>query len=307
MIISIVTVSFNQGNFIEETIRSVLSQEGDFYIDYIIIDGESTDNSVDIIKEYQRLISQNGEPIDLDGLKFYRKSHPYFQLNNCAGISYRWVSEQDRNQVDALKKGFRQARGDVYCWLNSDDYYLNQFVLKKVTAYFDGEPGLKLLFGDGVLVSKDGNEIALHHTENINVKELLFLDYHILQPASFFSAGIYNENYLDEQYICAFDADFFIRFIIEGGAYKKVTDSFAAFRFYHENKTVRLSRKKSFEQLQIARKYHGNYFHYLVSLVYRWSEIILKPNVFQGRRFKRILFLIIKRMSYLLITGKFTR
>src|SRR5574340_1418719 len=105
-VITVVTPSFNQGRFIDETIRSVISQEGDFYLEYLIMDGGSTDETVDIIKKYDRLIKEGKWPV------------------KCRGIEYRWVSEKDNGQADAVNKGFKIARGEILGWLNSDDTYL---------------------------------------------------------------------------------------------------------------------------------------------------------------------------------------
>lgn len=84
--VSIVTPSFNQGKFIEETIRSVISQAGNFHLEYLIIDGGSTDNTVEVIRKYEKLLREKKWPI------------------RCAGIEFLWVSEGDRGQSDAVIK-----------------------------------------------------------------------------------------------------------------------------------------------------------------------------------------------------------
>ncbi len=308
-IISVVTPSYNQGQFIEETIRSVLCQKGNFFIDYIIMDGDSKDNSVEIIKKYENLLKENCKVIKKDGAKYYMKKKDDFLWNHCLGISYRWISETDRGQVDALKKGFRMARGDIYCWLNSDDIYVHPDVLQKVFSYFEKEPGLKLLLGDGPFISKTGKETGIHHVDKINLKELLYLDYHILQPSSFFHKDIYNETHLDEQLTCAFDADFFIRMLYNGVNYKKVNDYFAAFRFYPDNKTIALANTGIKEQVKIAWSYSKNIYFISVSILYKIVRTMLKIR-YRNRNKKRLIdkiFIPFRRVSYFLIMGKFRR
>jgi glycosyltransferase involved in cell wall biosynthesis len=301
--ISIITPSYNQGPFIEETIQSVLFQRGEFYIDYIIMDGYSTDQSVGIIKKYEDLLKKNCSVIEKDDLNYYVKKKDDFLWNHCLGISFRWISETDRGQVDALKKGFRMARGDIYCWLNSDDIYVQPDVLQKVCTYFEKEPDLKLLLGDGPFISKTGKETGIHHVDKINLKELLYLDYHILQPSSFFHKDIYNETHLDEQLICAFDADFFIRMLYNGVKYKKVNDHFAAFRLYEENKTLRLTKTRCNEQVQIACKHSQNRFYLIVSMIYRKIRGIYETRFNKKKPFVW-LWIIVRRICYKLVTGK---
>ncbi|MDA8079505.1 MAG: glycosyltransferase family 2 protein [Nitrospiraceae bacterium] len=283
-IISIVTPSFNQGRFIEETIRSILAQEGDFFIDYIVVDGGSTDQSVDIIRKYDILLREG----TLD--------------TACRGITYRWVSEKDRGQVDALKKGFRMAKGDIFCWLNSDDVYLERDVLQRVSSYFSADKDLELLTADGFFINENGQTSGLHHVDRIVFKELLYLDYHILQPSTFFRRKIYAEDSLREKYVCALDADFFIRLIWEGVKYKKTDDIMSGFRIYPEIKTVALAGTRYREQLAIAQLYSNNILLLAVSAVYRYFEIILRqklpPRLFQA------FFPTLKSLSYWIITGK---
>lgn len=137
MIFSIITPSFNQGKYISQTIESVLSQAGNFFIEYIIADGGSTDNSVEVIKHYEKLLKNGQFPVA------------------CNGIEYRWWSHKDYGQSNAINSGLAVARGDVLAWLNSDDYY-EDGALKKVATFFDLHPGFDLLYGSGFMVDEPG-------------------------------------------------------------------------------------------------------------------------------------------------------
>lgn len=120
--ISVVTPSYNQGQFLEETIQSVISQQYP-NLEYIIIDGGSTDNSVDIIKKYAQHLTY-------------------------------WESEKDRGFGHAINKGFNKATGEIVCWLNSDDIFLPG-ALNIVGKYFSKHPGAGLLFGDRHVIGVD--------------------------------------------------------------------------------------------------------------------------------------------------------
>ena len=302
-IITIVTPSYNQGEFIEETIQSVLLQRGNFYLDYIIMDGGSSDSSVEIIKKYGKLLAENCRTREYADSQWYIKKKPGFQWHNCLGIGYRWQSQEDNGPVHALKKGFKLARGNIYCWLNSDDIYANPDVLQKVCSYFHHDPDLELLLGDGPFISRTGEELKLHHVDRINLKELIYLDYHILQPASFFRKNVYDENLLDERLICTFDANLFIGMLYNGVNYQKVDDRFAAFRLYRETKTLRFIKTRCNEQVQIARKYSQNRFDLMVSMIYRKIRWIYEAWFKKKKPFAWLWF-IIRRICYKLVTGK---
>jgi glycosyltransferase involved in cell wall biosynthesis len=122
--ISVITPSFNQGEFIEETIKSVLSQ-GYPSLEYIVIDGGSTDNSVEVITKYEN------------------------------SLSY-WVSEKDKGFGDAINKGFSRATGDILCWLNSDDLFLPGALLA-VGKYFEKNKDTGLIFGDRHIIDTKSN------------------------------------------------------------------------------------------------------------------------------------------------------
>ncbi len=103
---SIVTPSYNSVKYISETIESVISQKGDFEIEYIIMDSCSTDNTIDIVRRYQRKIIDGSLDI------------------KCKGISILFESKKDKGMYDAINKGFAKATGDIFAWINADDIYL---------------------------------------------------------------------------------------------------------------------------------------------------------------------------------------
>jgi len=103
---SIVTPVYNGEKYISETIESVLSQKGDFEIEYIVVDGKSTDGTLEIIKRYNHLLQSNEYKI------------------KCNNISFKFISEKDKGMYSAINNGFSMATGDVYAWINSDDIYL---------------------------------------------------------------------------------------------------------------------------------------------------------------------------------------
>ena len=107
ILFSIVTPSCNSEDFIAETIESVISQSGDFSIEYIIIDNCSTDGTVEIIRRYQKDLKSGLRPL------------------NCNSVTMHYISENDSGMYEAINKGFNLATGDIYAWINADDLYLN--------------------------------------------------------------------------------------------------------------------------------------------------------------------------------------
>jgi len=140
MKISIVTPVYNGEKYIEETILSVLTQEGDFDIEYIIMDGGSNDSTVTIAKKYENQLSSHNYPI------------------KCNSISMSVVSEKDTGMYNAIEKGFNLATGDIYAWINSDDTYApNAF--SAISKTFESFPEIKWLKGITSFID-EGNAIA---------------------------------------------------------------------------------------------------------------------------------------------------
>ena len=151
-LVSIITPSYNQGGFIEETIKSVLSQDYP-EIEYIVIDGGSIDNTIEILKKY--------------------------------GKKIKWVSEKDRGQSDAINKGFRMARGDIFAWLNSDDIYLNNAVSKAV-AFLNANSDVDMLYGKAMFCNEGSKIIGEYNPPEVFDYKMLAVSNSICQPSTFF-------------------------------------------------------------------------------------------------------------------------
>ncbi len=225
--ISIITPSYNQGHFIEQTIQSVLEQ-GYPNLEYIIIDGGSTDDTVDIIKKYE------------------------------AQVTY-WVSEKDKGQSDAINKGFRLATGDVINWLNSDDYY-EAGILHHVAKIFGAEyvkayVGRSRVFGNGVDVFTKGTDV---YPGNL-YKTIGWA--RIDQPETFFrKSAIDTIGYLNESLHYIMDKDLWIRFLCRYGVNHIVKDNelVAHFRLHQDSKTVALRNNFSTESKDLYYAYAVN-------------------------------------------------
>ena len=146
MTISIITTNFNTDKYLERTIKSILSQKGNFQLEYIITDGKSSDNSINIIKKYDKEV-KNG--------KWGRY------------IEYKYISEKDKGQSDGINKGLRMATGDIVAFLNSDDVY-TEGTLDKVVTYFKENTDCMWLTGYCRIIDENNKEIRKYITEYKN-------------------------------------------------------------------------------------------------------------------------------------------
>ena len=166
-LVSIVTPSYNQARFLESTLRSALEQDYP-NIEYLVVDGASTDGSVEIIHRFS------------DRLTW-------------------WVSEKDSGQSEAINKGLRRARGEYIGWLNSDDIYLPGAVSAAVTA-FQSHPEAGLIYGDALAIDTDGKPFNLMRARQYTLTDLMAFQI-ICQPAAFMRRSVLEEvNYLDLAY-----------------------------------------------------------------------------------------------------------
>lgn len=218
MKLSIITPSYNHGAFLAETIESVISQEGDFSLDYIIIDGGSSDNSVDIITHYDALLRRGEWPV------------------NCRGITFRWVSERDRGQSDALNRGFSMATGGIFAWLNSDDTYLPG-ALQAASDFFRTHPDTGLMYGTAHYTDSSGAIISTYRTGEFDLIRLAAANI-ICQPAAFFRRDAFElAGGLDETLDFAMDYSLWIR-IGQRLPCRHISRPLATYRLHETSKTI---------------------------------------------------------------------
>lgn len=248
-LVSVVTPSFNQARFLEETICSVLDQDYPS-IEYMIVDGGSTDGSLEIIQRY-------------------------------AGRLAWWVSEADRGQTDAINKGFARARGDIFAWLNSDDTYLPGAVSEAV-AFLEANPRAGMVYGDANLVDENGNVIGKFPARQTDYRRLRRGYVHIPQQAAFFRADLWRQvGPLDPSFYFAMDYDLWVR-LARMAPLVYYPRLWANFRLHGDAKTVSADDRCWPEMLRVHRREGGSWFSWLAlkamvrPLLYAWLPLRLR-------------------------------
>lgn len=223
--ISIITPSYNQGEFIEETLLSVIFQ-GYPNLEYIVIDGGSADESVEIIKKYE----------------------PW--------ISY-WISEPDNGQTHAINKGLEKATGDIIAYLNSDDLYQPE-TFQIVVDFFNDNPDVDMVFGDIVHIDRDSNILSKISREPINIEQFYGCCFYIPQPTVFLRKNIVVKiGAFDETLNLGMDLDYWMRLSFQGKIVY-LSEILASARIYPEAKSSDLSVNYLEEHLKILDKNKKN-------------------------------------------------
>jgi len=231
-LVSIVTPSFNQARYLEETIRSVLGQTYE-RIEYILIDGGSTDGSLEIIQKYTDKVSY-------------------------------WVSEKDKGQTDAINKGFKAAHGSILAWLNSDDVYQPRAVSEAV-AYLMDQPQVGMVYGDLDFVDENGQVIGRFPAAQTDLRRLRRGYVHIPQPAAFFRAELWQHVApLDDSFYFAMDYDLWVRLARLTELKYLPGNPWASFRLHSGAKTISADERCWPEMLRVHYRDGGSFFSPIV-------------------------------------------
>lgn len=205
--ITVVTPSYNQGKYLEETILSIISQNYP-NLEYIIIDGGSTDESVEIIKKYEEHLAY-------------------------------WVSEPDEGQTHAINKGFKKATGDLVAWMNSDDIFFNNALSEISKAYQSTNGNFDVYFGDKGNIDEQGDLIreylyppfsgwGIMYTTNMNISN----------QSAFWKRDLFQKfGYLNENIQFAMDYEYFLRLYMKSARFYKIYCLIGALRMYDDNKS----------------------------------------------------------------------
>jgi glycosyltransferase involved in cell wall biosynthesis len=228
-VMSIITPSLNQAPFIERTIRSVLDQQVDFNVEYLVIDGGSKDGTIAILEYYKDKI--------------------------------KWVSEKDKGQSDAVRKGLAMSSGEIIGWLNSDDMYMPG-TLQKVYDYFNTHPGCLWLYGRCRIIDENDREIRRWITlyknflmRHFSYKRLLIENY-ISQPSVFIKRSLLEkEGFIDTGLNYTMDYDLWLR-LGRAAAPGIIDDYLAYFRVHRQSKSGSGYKVQFREEYRTHKKHH---------------------------------------------------
>jgi glycosyltransferase involved in cell wall biosynthesis len=222
LVLTVITPSYNQAAFLPATLQSVADQDYP-WIEHIVVDGGSTDGSVDILRGWDR--------------------HPI-----------RWVSERDGGQADAINKGVGLATGGAFAWLNSDDVYLDPGAVSAVMAVLADHD---VVTAAGREIAEDGSfrRRLPVRADRLSRSQIRHTDW-ILQPASFMRMSIARRFPLDPSLHWAMDWDLFIR-VAEVATFTPLDREIAGYRYHPGSKTVGGGAARKRELARVIARYHG--------------------------------------------------
>lgn len=222
-LVSIVTPSYNQGRFIEDTIASVANQDYP-NVEHIIQDGGSDDGTVQVLEAWEHR----------------------------AGLD--WVSEPDEGQSDAINKGFEKAEGEIVAWLNSDDCYVTTDAISSVVDSFRRHPDVDVLYGNIIHIDGDNELIDAKVVRHPFDRELLHRACFLEQPAVFFRREVIQAEPLRTDLEVAMDYEYWLR-LAESFTFRHLNKILAADRIHADRKSVALSGETQSVSDEIRRDY----------------------------------------------------
>ncbi len=235
-LVSIVTPSFNQGKFLAETMRSVLEQDYP-HIEYLVIDGGSTDNTVEVIKSFAKRLAY-------------------------------WASEKDRGQTDAINKGFNRAKGQILAYINSDDTY-NPGAVSAAVKYLNEHPEVGVVYSDLNFIDEESRVIGKFPAAQTDLRKLRRGYVHVPQPATFFRAEYWQQGGpLDPTFVFAMDYDLWVRLAAVSRLQYLPGPVWANFRMHSDAKTINADDRCWPEMLRVHYRDGGSFFAPIVAKYY---------------------------------------
>lgn len=238
-IFSVITISYNQGKFIEETIKSVIFQEGDFFLEYLIVDGGSTDNTLKILKKYKDLIENKKITI------------------KCKGIDFKYISEKDKGPTNALNKGLKLIKGKIIGILNSDDLYPEN-TLKTVWEEFKINKNIEIVYGDVEFIDEQGKKVGIKKgKENLKLKDFIY-ENQVIQPETFLKRSVIEKvGIFDENFKYVNDYEFWLRCLKNNINFKYIPYTLTIFRRRKSARSSGINPEIFAETLSLQLKYFG--------------------------------------------------
>ena len=244
--ITIVTPSYNQAQYLEETIRSVVLQRP-FVHEYFVFDGGSTDSSADVIRKHADRIDH-------------------------------WVSEKDAGQPDAIHKGFSRATGDWLAWLNSDDVYLPR-AIEQVARAIEAHPEWDVVTGWHARIDADSRIVSAHRIPGESSRWARWGVTHVNQQSCFFKRSLYEKvGPIRQDLHCVLDTELWFRFFDAGAVWGHLPRYLAAFRVHDAQKWTALRQQyaREFDQMtsEYPRYHGGGLKHYAGRAAHKALQVL---------------------------------